>query len=247
MHFMTPVICRAVLVLLLLSGCRLDAQVEVAVDGDGAGTLAVQLSVDEELRARASDAGADPLATLDEAAGALEGWDVTRSVDAVTLSTGFDDPAELERLTADLATGLTAPEVSPLGPMRVTLTDETVALEGTAGLEVSTAVAELGLTPERAGTRLADGLRYRIVARMPGAVVRTNADERPDDHTVAWTMTPGERRTLQVTADRPWTLTRVVDHLVRSQGVTAIVAGTLLAVAAHRRRRDALALGPRLR
>jgi hypothetical protein len=244
MHFMTPVICRALLVLLLLSGCRLDAQVEVAVDGDGAGTLAVQLSTDDELRAAAADAGADPLAALEEAARALEGWQVTRSAGTVTLSTRFDDPVELERLSTDLATGLTAPEVSPLGPMRVTLADETVTLDGVAGLEVSTAVAELGLTTDRARARLEEGLRFRLVARMPGAVLRTNADERPDEHTVAWIMTPGERRTLRVTADRPWTLARVAGHLVRSQGVTAMVAGALLALAARRRQRDALAYGP---
>jgi len=243
---MTRLICWAGLVVLLSSGCRLDAQVEVAVDGDGAGTLAVQLAADEELRASAAAAGADPLATLERAGGELEGWEVTRSPGAVTLSTRFDDPAELERITTDLATGLSAPELSPLGPLRVTVTDGTVVLDGTAGLEVSAVVAELGLTPARARRRLVERVRFRIVVRMPGAVLRTNADERAHDGTVAWTLSPGERRSLHVTAERPWTPARLVEYLVASHGVTTMFAGAMLALAARWRRRDALAFGPRL-
>ncbi|HSK95553.1 MAG TPA: hypothetical protein VK891_02965 [Euzebyales bacterium] len=241
---MTRLICCALLSMLLLTGCRLDAQVEVAVDGDGGGTLAVHLTADEQLRAAAADAGADPLETLEQAAHGLEGWQVTRSEDGggtLTLSTSFDDATELERLSAEFADGLAAPEVSPLGPMRLTVTDDVVELDGTAGLRLSAAVAELGLTPARARARLADGLRYRVTARMPGAVLRTNADDRPDDRTAVWTIVPGERRALKVTAERPWTLARLTAYLVESQSLTVLLAGAMLAVAA--RRRDGLTLG----
>jgi hypothetical protein len=57
--------------------------------------------------------------------------------------------------------------------------------------------------------------------------LRTNADERPDDHTVVWNIAPGEQRALRVTAERPWTLARIADALVDPHGVAA----TFIAVA----------------
>jgi len=239
---MTRQICW-LLSLLLLAGCRLDAQVDVAVDGDGGGTLAVVLAADERLRDAAAEAGADPLAALVRTGRELEGWQVTRSEaadGAVTLSTRFDDAGELERVSADLAAGLTAPEVAPLGPLRLTVADETIALDGTAGLRMSAAVAELGLNPARARARLADGLRYRITARMPGRVLRTNADDQPDARTAVWSIVPGERRVLQVTAERPWTLERLMAYLIESQTLTVLVGGVLLAVALRRQPPDLL-------
>jgi hypothetical protein len=245
---MTRLMCWALLgVLLLLTGCRLDAQVDVAVDADGGGTLAVVLAADEQLRVAAADAGADPLAALEQAGRRLEGWQITRSGGtdgAVTLSTRFDDAGGLERISTDLAAGLAAPEVAPLGPMRLTVTDDTIALDGTAGLRVSAAVAELGLTPTRARARLADGLRYRVTARMPGTVLRTNADEQPDDQTVVWTIVAGERRSLEVIAERPWTLERLTAYLIESQSLTVLLGGAMLALAA-RRQRGELAPGAR--
>jgi hypothetical protein len=225
--------CLTLLTVLLLCGCQLDGKVNVAVDGNGGGTLALTLSADEELRAAATAADADPLGALEQAGGQLAGWEVTRSDrpggdGAVTLSTRFRDADELERVSRDLAEGLAAPELSPLGPMRLTVDDETVGFDGTADLRVSAAVAELGLTPARARARLADAVRLGITARMPGAVLQTNADQRPDDRTVVWNITAGQRRSLHVIAERPWTFARVLAYLTRSGSLVVVLAAVLL-------------------
>jgi hypothetical protein len=229
---MTRLTCWTSLTILLLSGCQLDGQVMVAVDGDGGGTLAVTLAADEELRAAATAADADPLGALEQAGSQLAGWEVTRSDragedGAVTLSTRFRDADDLEQVSTDLAEGLAAPELSPLGPMRLTVDDETVQLDGTADLRVSAAVAELGLTRARARARLADALRFRVTARMPGAVLHTNADQRPDDRTVVWSIAAGQRRSLQVTAERPWTFARVLAYVTQTRGLLVMLAGAL--------------------
>jgi hypothetical protein len=251
----------------LLAGCEMDGLVAVTVDGDGGGTLAVTLAVDEELRQAAGDAGADPLAGLVEAGEGLAGWRVARSEgggsqdrgaggsedgsaggaggsergsgrgaggEAVTLSTRFRDSAELERITRGFAEGLAGPELAPLGPMRVTVTEDTVELAGTADLRVSAAVRELGLSRRRARARLSESLRFRVTARMPGTILRTNADEQRDDNTVVWNIAPGEHRALRVAAERPWILARITRLLVDPYGVAATFIGAALILAWHR-------------
>jgi hypothetical protein len=77
---------------------------------------------------------------------------------------------------------------------------------------------------------------------MPGQILRTNADERPDDTTAVWHIEAGERRTLEVTAHRPWSLARVVSLIGGPYVATAVVIGVLgvAGFAMYRwRRRDA--------
>lgn len=227
----------------LLSGCQLDGEVDVTVDGDGGGTLAFTVAADEELLRAADDAGVDPLAHVEDAGADLEGWDVARrdagGGAAITLSTAFSDGTQLERITGDFARALAGPELAPLGPMRVAVTDDTVTLDGTAGLAVTSQVRELGLTRRQAHERLAEAVDVRVSARMPGQILRTNADERPDDTTAVWHIEAGERRTLEVTAHRPWSLARVVSLIGGPYVAAAVVIGVLgiAGLATYRRRR----------
>jgi hypothetical protein len=62
---------------------------------------------------------------------------------------------------------------------------------------------------------------------MPGAILRSNADEQPDDTTVVWTVAAGERRTLEVASERPWSLARLVLVLGGPYGAAAVLAGVL--------------------
>ena len=241
-----------VLFVMLLAGCRLDGQVDVAVNGDGGGTLTITLLIDEELRRAMAAAGADPLGALEQAGRELRGWRVTRAEGAeqdraVNLSTRFRDPAHLEQLTTQLAEGLAGPELAPLGPMRVDVADDTVTLTGNADLRVSRTVRELGLTRRQARNRLGDGVRYRVTARMPGAVLQTNADSQPDDTTVVWDIAPGERQALRVSATRPWTLARIANHVVNPYAPSVVLVGIMLLVAARQQHRGLLLGGPRLR
>jgi hypothetical protein len=240
-----------VLFAMVLAGCRLDGQVDLAVNGDGGGTLAITLLIDEELRRAAAAAGADPLTALEQAGRELRGWRVTRPDGAalermVNLSTRFRDPEHLEQLTTQFAEGLAGPELAPLGPMHVDVTDDTVALTGTADLRVSRAVRELGLTRRQARNRLAEGVRFRVTARMPGTVLQTNADSRPDDTTVVWDIAPGERQALRVSATRPWTLARIAHHLFNPYAPAVVLVGIMLIVAARQQRHHLLlgAAGP---
>lgn len=219
-------------VLLLLGGCELRTEVGVVVDGDGGGDLAVTLAADEELRRTAHRAGADPLSVLAQAGRELPGWDITRFTDgprrAVTLSTTFADPDELDRVSTQFADAVAAPELRPLGPLRLVLEDATVELRGTVSLDVGSGVRELGVRPARAREVLADSVVLRVVARMPGDVLETNADRQRDDGVVEWTIPAGRRRTLRVVARRPWTPARLARLLVTVEGMVALTIGTAL-------------------
>lgn len=246
--------CVLLCAMALLTGCRLDADVDVTVDGDGGGVFAVTVAADDELLTQLDAADADPLATLEQAVAELDGWQVTRRDAAaddvattdgggdasetsdtesdatgatITMTTRFDDPAELTRATGAFADGVAGPELAPLEPFGLEITDDTVALTGGAALRPTAQVSELALTPAQAEQRLADTVRMRVIARMPGRILQTNADERPDDATAAWTVAAGQRRTLQVTSARPWSLARLVALL----GGPWVVAAVALALA----------------
>lgn len=234
---MTPwkrwTLLAALLICVLLSGCELRAQVGIVVDGDGAGALAYTLAADDELRRVARRAGADPLAALAEVGEGLQGWQVERqsdgSLQGVTLTTTFDDPDELARVSSQFAEALSAPELRPLGPLRLAVDDSTVDLRGSAALTLdAAAVRELGLRPARAREVLDESVVLRVEARMPGEVLETNADTRGDDDTVAWTIAPGEQRALRVVAQRPWTLGRLSRLLVTGEGMLALAIGIAL-------------------
>ena len=221
------VMCASV----LLSGCELDGDVDVVVDGAGGGTIAFTVAADEELLRAAAADGVDPLAQLEQAGAALDGWETTRRDSgggaAITLSTRFSDGTELQRVTTEFSGALAGPELAPLGPLRLAVTDDTVTLDGTAGLVVTGQVSELGLTPDQAHEELADAVDLRVVARMPGAILRSNADERPDETTVVWTLAAGERRTLEVASERPWSLARLLLVLGGPYGAAAVLAAVL--------------------
>jgi hypothetical protein len=228
---------------LLLSGCELRTQVGIVVDGDGAGVLSYTLTADAELRRAARRAGADPLAALADAAADLRGWRVARRTDGalqgVTLTTTFDDPDELAQVSAQFAEALAAPELQPLGPLRLVVDDTTVDLQGSAALALDgAAVRELGVRPARARDVLDDSVQLRVTARMPGEVLQTNADVRSDGDRVAWSIASGQQRTLRVVARRPWTLARLGRLLITAQGVTALAIALVLIHGWRRATRD---------
>jgi hypothetical protein len=107
--------------------------------------------------------------------------------------------------------------------------DSTVDLRGSAALVLdAAAVRELGLRPARAREVVDDSVALRVEARMPGEVLETNADTQGADHTVAWMIAPGQRRTLRVVAQRPWTLARLSRVLITAEGMLALAIGIAL-------------------
>lgn len=218
------------LVVVLLTGCELRADVDVAVDDSGGGTLAVTLQADEALRRSARATGADPLAALTAAGRQAPGWRV-RGPDAegvVTLATTFDDPEELERISTQFARAVATPELQPLGPMQLVMGDDTVTLRGSAGLAVTDAVRDIGYSPARARAVVADSVRLEIGAQMPGEVLQTNAAQRQDARSVRWVIPAGGQRQLQVVSARPWTVARVARLLITPAGLLVLVIGLAL-------------------
>jgi hypothetical protein len=212
---------------LLAAGCRMTAGVDLDVERDGGGQLAVRLAADAELLARAAQAGARPLDDLERVGRRLtgDGW-VTMAAPAegggrsVTLSTRFDNPAELETLTSELAAALAAPELRALEPLRLGLTHDRVIVDGRAGLVVGAAVAEHGLTPQEAEALLAEAVDYRVTVTLPGEVLETNAAGR-DGRTLTWPVPLGEEVVIRAVARRP-----------RSTVLIAVAVGAPLAAAA---------------
>ncbi|HVL98977.1 MAG TPA: hypothetical protein VM324_06780 [Egibacteraceae bacterium] len=195
---------------LVCAGCELRLDVEAALDRDGGGRLEVAVTADDDLLTRARTAGAEPLDDLAAAGRALgRGWDVADTTDArgrrtVALAARARNPAGFQRLAADLAGALAAPEVALLSPLRVTVDGERLVVEGAAGLQPTEAVAELGLTPEQAVTLLRDeaAFGYAVRLALPGPVLGSTA-ERQDDGVLTWVVEPGEQVTVHAVGERP--------------------------------------------
>ncbi len=228
---MATVVVWAV-VAVLTSGCQLRVALDVEVEPDGAGRLAVAVTADPELLRRAAAAGADPLADLAATGGdlAADGWQTSDTVApdgsrTVALSVAFADPAAFERLASDLAGALSAPEVALLEPLDLELTDEEVRLTGAASLRPTAAVADYGLTRRQAVALLreTDALDYVVSATLPGDVVSSTATAR-DGSTLRWVIGPGETVDIAAVATRPGSPI--------ARGVLGAAAGGLAAAAA---------------
>lgn len=209
----------ALLAALLLTGCEAALDVRVELDRNGAGTLAVTVSADAEMLARAEEAGADPFGELAAAGRGLPGWEVQDETlptvegggRRVELRTEVAGPADLEARSGQLARALSAPEVALLEGFTVELEDRTVRLQGRAGLMPTPVVAELGLQPQEVVDLLegSGAFRYTVRALLPGPVLRANATSVPPQGQpgeLVWEIPPGQSVALDAVAERPQTL-----------------------------------------
>ena len=199
----------ACLAALALSGCRLDATVEVALDRDGGGELVVELVTDRALRIRAEASGVDPLALVAERVGEVPGWAVEldsapEGARRLRLAAGFRDAAAFDALMSEFVAALEAPELHPLESLRLEREGERVRFRGIASLRPSPAVTELGFTPESATEALGEAVGYRIRLLLPGEVVDTNAD-RSTDGELEWQVPAGGRVELHAEGVLPRT------------------------------------------
>jgi hypothetical protein len=196
-------------VMVLAGGCRLSVGVDVALGRDGGGELAVHLTADDALLSRAGGEGGRILDDFERAGRRLRdaGWSTATATTgdggrSVTLRTRFDEPAELEALTGRLAAALEAPELRPLEPLRLELANGRLRLDGRAGLTVSEAVAEHGLTVREAVRLLGESVDYRVTVTLPGEVLDTNAPQR-DGRTLTWPVAPGREVAIRAVGERP--------------------------------------------
>ena len=211
------------------------------MDRNGAGVLAVAVAADEELQARAAEAGADPLDDLLATGERLERpWRVSDRTDdeglrTVTLSAAFADPEELADLSAEVADALNADEVDLLDPFAVTLTDDEVTVSGGARMAPTRVVRDYGLTPRRAVRLIerTDAFAYSVAVTMPAEVTAAGATVAEDGRTATWEVAPGEEVALSSTSVRPGP---PLVRAVLGAGAGAVLAGGALWLLARRRR-----------
>ena len=238
--------------LVALAGCRVDLGLDVTVDAEGAGSLALRVAPDGELVALATDAGVDPIAQLAAAVDELDGWTVegpTGDPPVLVLTAGFDDPEELAELSAGLAEAFTAPEATLLEPLALTVTEEELALSGGAALVPGEALVEYGVEPAEAVARLGDTIGFIVTATFPGPVLTTDgvpvAQPSEVPTAVRWEVPAGTRIPLNATAQRPQT---TVLLLAGGAAAGALVAAlVVLVVRSTVKRRRTASQPPQLR
>lgn len=235
------------LLALLSTGCELGLRVDVDVDRNGRGVLAVAVTADEELLALAEQSSADPLDELVAAAEALaaEGWRVSdRTEDTgngatartVTLAAEFADAEEFNALSAELAETLAADEVRLLEPFTLEVTDDELVLAGAASARPRKAVRDYGLTRQEAVRLMkeSEAFRYDVAVTFPGEVTEATADVPEGSSTPVWSVAPGERVVIAATGTRPGP---PILRAVAGAAAGAAAAGGVLWLVARRRRR----------
>ncbi len=200
-----------VALVVLVTGCRLQLQVDVQIDPRAGGSLEVSVTTDQELNQSVVAAGVDPLQRLTERVRALDGsWSVEdREMEdgsrVVTLSTGFADPAEFALRYGELATALDAPEARLLGPLSLSQDPETmiIMLQGELPLQLTElAASDVGTDLDALTERLSTVVSSSLTITTPGRVLDSNGEVTidgvlppspyPDDPaTVSFLATPG--------------------------------------------------------
>ncbi|HEX9259584.1 MAG TPA: hypothetical protein VF855_08600 [Acidimicrobiales bacterium] len=192
----------AALLLLVLTGCRLDIAVNVTMDEQGAGTVQVRATADKELLDKEPSALGDLRVQDLRAAGwSVDGPVIQSDGSALLVATkGFADPSEGTAVLAELS--------SPEGPWRElklqqgvrfgtvdsSLSGHMVAVGPDAFSDQNLVDLVDGLPLPEMGDPIADGtLVLSLTAQLPGTA-RTQTGEGivgDDQSTVTWTVKPG--------------------------------------------------------
>ena len=178
----------------LLAGCRAEINVGMDVESTGAGTVALEVGVDDQLLTLIEGSGGsidDLVGELPAGATALEprqDGDLT----VYGFTTAFSSPEELDSL---LAAGIQGIETQG-SELQLTVEDGGATLEATFAIPDATEQAgELG---EVAGS-LDEFLSASFRANLPGEIVEHNADRVLDNGDLAWDL-PVTGGTVEVQA-----------------------------------------------
>ncbi len=201
----------------LLSGCRVGAEVVLDVGSDGRGSAAVVLELDAEVVRHLDELGVDPAAELAAAATAASAWELGREAadDGGLRLVLTHAEAELAVVTGalrELAAGLDERDPALLIDLEVRRDpDEVTVLTGSAGVRgPSTAGAVrdgqvLGPSPEELAALVEQTLDARLEVRLPGRVEAHDADEVDAGDALRWHLdTPREVTATSRPAPWPW-------------------------------------------
>lgn len=209
---------------LLLTGCQLTLSVDVVLDGDASGSLTVAVTSDAELQQLASEAGVDPLGRMVERIQNLDSpWQVaeetsdTGGARTLSLRSEFAGPEEFALRYTEMLEVLQAPEARLLGPLTVSLDEETdlISLSGELPLEVTQVAADdYGVDVADLTSQLDGVVQSTLTVTTPGAVQRSNAaqilveeetvaEPYPDaPATMSWQARPGSVTQVAATFER---------------------------------------------
>ncbi|MFA9444370.1 hypothetical protein [Egicoccus sp. AB-alg6-2] len=246
------------LLALVLGGCRLGVTGEMAVERDGSGTAALELSLDADAVARLDELALDPFAELSAAAVGVPAWTVTRAADEdedggmrVRLATEVADPDALTDAFRDLVADLAPEDPALLVDLDLEVaSDGGVRLDGTVGLRppATSGAVQDGEPIGPAGGELAalveEAVRARFVVTLPGPLANHDADRveaggllgevlAAGPSTLEWEVPVGAERTVTARSDAP----PLLDPLLVAGLAAALVVVLLATVWWWRRRR----------
>jgi len=239
-------VCGLLVLVGLLAGCKVDARVDITLRADGSGTVTARVALDADaVRRLTPDAPLEravPLADVRRAGWTLSPWTPIRGGgDAITLTHGFDDQADLERRLADLVgdTGvLNHPTITRTRgwftqtdtlAVTVNLRDLATGLRSDPQLDKQLAFAGLDVTAFDAQLR----------SQLAHALTLTVRVQAPNGQSQTVQLTSGNQATVSASSSR--SETRRIDLL--AVGAALILVGLLVAAVARllraRRRRRA--------
>lgn len=206
-----------VVVAVLTTACQVRLAADVAIGRDGAGTFEFAVAIDEELARDLREAGVEPLAGLEDAAGEESSrWEVVGEEPEdggvrVRLRAAFDDPDGLTELAADLHRALDRDDLRVHDGLRLERRDDgSVAVSGRVGLDLPAAPGAEGqgvdfdaedlerLLRERGE----EFVRYDVRVTLPGEPVEHDADE-VDGDSLVWRAPVGGMREISAVSAPP--------------------------------------------
>jgi hypothetical protein len=237
------------LVLLLLTGCRMEVVAPIALHADGSATAGLSVRFDPRLLAELDALGVDPTAELSAAVAADPAWQLTREREedgglriSVTREVAGDD--ELVRVYDDLTAGLAAEDPALEVALQVDRDERGGAtVSGTAAFRPPRTVglAVDGATVGEDAAALAELVEETVTAavevRMPGRLSSHDGVE-VDRSTARIVLEPGVERRFSVTSQPPsWWSALAIDAatLLVGAAVLAVVLGAVLLVVTRRR------------
>jgi hypothetical protein len=241
-----PLLALLVLLAAVLTGCRLDVALDVAMQPDGSGTVTVTATADAELVAKAPSALAD--LRLDDIRQA--GWTITGPTKAaggamaLTIAKPFRTPAEANTVMAELngpngpLHGLEVAVDRSFAVVRSSFTGSVQVTGGLAAFSDDALVQALGgSTPlaNQVTQPLDQVLSLTVTARLPGHVTAANGTVAPDQAAVSWHPSLADAVTTPLEAHFDLTDQGAKDARRRSRlarGALAVYLGVLLLVIA---------------
>lgn len=246
-----PRSARALLLVVLvvvLSGCRLDVVAPITLHADGTSTAGLTVRFDPRLLAELDALGVDPTAELSAVVAAEQAWSLERTREedgalAVAIRREVADDAELVATYAELSAGL-APTDPALELALAVDRDEAggVTLSGTGGFRPPQGVglevdgAPVGEDAQALAALVDDAVEVALEVTMPGEVTAHDGVAL-DGSTVRVVLEPGVERRFSIRSDPPaWWSSLPVSPALLAGGVALLGAVTAAVLLVRRRR-----------